>query len=116
MAELSSTKIYGNLDVTGKFKKNTQVVSAATTLVANGPIYLVNTSSAAFNLTLPITAVAGDAITIHDATSSFDTNLPVVVRNGHNIMGLAEDLTLDILNTKVEFVYVDSTLGWRVFA
>lgn len=38
----------------------------------------------------------------------------VVARNGSNIMGLAEDLTLDNANTAVELVFTDAVNGWRL--
>ena len=36
-------------------------------------------------------------------------------RNGTNIMGLAEDLTIDIANTGITLIYAGSTPGWRIF-
>jgi len=38
----------------------------------------------------------------------------VVDRNGENIMGLAENMTIDKENYVVTLIYVDSTQGWRI--
>lgn len=38
----------------------------------------------------------------------------VIGRNGQNIMGLAENMTIDVLNATVNLVFVDATRGWRI--
>ena len=38
----------------------------------------------------------------------------VIARNGSNIMGLAEDLTIDKANAVVTLLYVNATEGWRI--
>jgi hypothetical protein len=38
----------------------------------------------------------------------------VILRNGEDIMGLAEDMTLDINPTTVTLVFLDATFGWRI--
>ena len=38
----------------------------------------------------------------------------VIARNGSNIMGLAENLTIDKENTAVTLLYVNATEGWRI--
>jgi hypothetical protein len=92
-----------------------QTVTGATTLVSNGPLYLLNTSAGTFTVTLPASASDGDTIVIYDIAGTFATNSPVIARNGHNIMSLAENLTLDVSGSKTELIYFGTTLGWRVF-
>jgi hypothetical protein len=39
----------------------------------------------------------------------------VIARNGQNIMGLAEDLSLDSPGVSFGLTYSDSTNGWRIY-
>ena len=62
-------------------------------------------------LTLPASPSPGWEVMISIAGPYFDT---VVGRNGQNIMGLAEDMTLDAGFSTINLVYIDSTRGWRL--
>lgn len=73
-----------------------------------------NTSAGAFTVTLPATPADNDKITIGDVAGSWATNKLTLGRNGKTIMGLAEDLVLDIKNITVEVIYSGSTYGWRI--
>lgn len=73
-----------------------------------------NTAAGLFTITLPATPSVDDKITIGDVAGTWGTNKPVLGRNGSLIMGLAEDLTLDIKNLTVEVIYSGSTYGWRI--
>lgn len=53
----------------------------------------------------------GWEVAVGIATISTNT---IVGRNGQNIMGLAEDLTIDYGNVTVSFVYSGQTYGWRI--
>jgi hypothetical protein len=74
--------------------------------------YFCNTTSAAFTATLPASAVIGDFISFIDYAGTFDTNNLTIGRNGHNIQGVAEDLTVSVERAGLTLVYVDSTQGW----
>lgn len=67
----------------------------------------------AFTITLPINASRGDSIKIWDANGTFAVNNLTVSRNGHNIRGVAADLTLDVNWVSIELIYVNETIGWR---
>lgn len=63
-------------------------------------------------ITLPATPSAGWEVVI--AVGRFSDT--VVARNGSNIMGLAENLTIDKLYGVMNFIYTgDATQGWRVY-
>jgi hypothetical protein len=64
---------------------------------------------------LTITLPASPATNTKVAVSVGDFTNTIVARNGSNIMSLAEDLTIDIINTTVNFYYVDATRGWRIY-
>jgi hypothetical protein len=74
--------------------------------------YFCNTTSSAFTATLPVSATIGDFISFIDYAGTFDTNNLTVARNGHNIQGVAEDLTVATERAGFTLVYVDSTQGW----
>ncbi|SEA28199.1 hypothetical protein [Marinobacterium iners] len=75
--------------------------------------YLVDTSAGAVTLTLPDTPSNGDKIGIVDATGSFGTHNCVINRNGKTIMGLAENMNIDIENAAIDLIYFGG--DWRVF-
>jgi hypothetical protein len=74
--------------------------------------YFCNTTSSAFTATLPISATIGDFISFVDYAGTFDTNNLTIGRNGHNIQGVAEDLTVAVERAGFTLVYVDATQGW----
>jgi hypothetical protein len=74
--------------------------------------YFCNTTSSAFTATLPVSATIGDFISFIDYAGTFDTNNLTIARNGHNIQGVAEDLTVSVERAGLTLVYVDSTQGW----
>lgn len=69
-------------------------------------------TAAGQTITLPANpAIGNEVVIIIDGTF---TNT-VVARNGQNIMGLAENMTLDIAYAAMNFLYINATEGWRVF-
>ena len=87
------------------------VVSTALTAV-NGNRYFADTTSAAFTITLPATPSDGTRLIIHDVTGNFATNNLTVDRNGETILGLAENLILDVNNGTTELIYINN--DWRI--
>jgi len=78
--------------------------------------YPCNTTSAAFTVTLPASPSAGDQITLTDYAGTWSTNNLTVGRNGNLINGAAANAVLSTNRGSVQFVYVDSTQGWVVYA
>lgn len=77
-----------------------------------------NTSATATNtyvllssvtLTLPASPVEGDYVKVSNRSGTVTC---VLGRNGSNIMGIAEDMTLDNANAGLSLVYTNSTNGW----
>ena len=89
------------------FVSNTTTTSASKTLV-NGEECFVDT--AAQTITLPASPSIGDNVTIFVGNFT-DT---IIARNGANIMGLAENLTIDVANMTVNLVYINASTGWRI--
>lgn len=85
--------------------ENVLVISGNTTAIS-GRYYAI---TASLILTLPIAPIAGDTV---KGINLSGTRTVVIARNGKNIMGLAEDMTIDNENTSFTLVYVDTTRGW----
>jgi hypothetical protein len=82
-----------------------QLIAVDTTAV-RGRVYVL---TASLTLTLPAAPAAGDAVSFANRSG---TATPVVARNGQNIMGLAEDMTLDNVNYFGTLVFADAARGW----
>ena len=89
------------------FVSNTTTTSISKTLI-NGEQCVVDTATQ--TLTLPASPSTGDNVSIFVGNFT-DT---VVARNSSNIMGLAEDLTIDSANVGIKLVYIDASNGWRI--
>jgi len=87
--------------------------SAYTALSGDGILADTDTTGA-FTVTLPASPSVGDLVGIIDSKSNFATNNLTVGRNSSNIMGEAEDLTLDVDDTNFTLVYSGSTQGWII--
>ena len=85
--------------------------TTAYTAVANDYIYC-NSTSAVFTITLPSTPTVNDEIVIQDVATSFNTNNVTLAYVDEDIMGLAEDIILDIddMYTIIKFTGTD----WRL--
>lgn len=82
-----------------------EVISANT----NAEAFHTYVLTADLTLTLPSSPSTGDVIKVSNR-SGVDT--PIVARNGNKIMGAAEDLTIDRLNSGFEMIYSGSAQGW----
>ena len=67
-------------------------------------------TAAGQTVTLPASPSAGWEVVI----SVGDFTNTVVGRNSQNIMGLAENMTIDVVNATVNLVFIDATRGWRI--
>ena len=82
--------------------------------IAANDRYFVNTSGGAATITLPATPLVGDQISILDLASTFDTNNCTLNRNGNKIMGLTENLVLNVEDEAITLVYTGATFGWKL--
>ena len=90
---------------TQTFNRVVQVIGTNTAAVA-GKQYVL---TASLTLTLPATPTAGQTVGISNLSG---TTTAVVGRNGNNIQGLGQDLTIDTLNAAITLMYADATRGW----
>jgi len=76
--------------------------------------YFIDTTSGAITATLPASPTIGEKISFIDATGTFDTNNLIVARNGKNIQGIAEDMTVSLERAGFTLVFYDNTQGWLI--
>jgi len=81
-----------------------------------GRAYPCNTTSAAFTVTLPASATAGDQITLTDYAGTFGTNNLTVNPNSLKIEGDTANKIITTSGNSVNLVYIDSTRGWLVYS
>lgn len=84
-------------------------ITASTSISAVAGNHYVLTAATAATVTLPTSPVINDTVWITVA-NSLTTN--VVGRNGQNINGLAEDMTIDNANAGIQLRFTNSTKGW----
>ena len=83
-----------------------------TTTAVSGKSYIADTSGGTFTLTLPASPSTGDTVVVADG-ANFDTYPLTIGRNSSTIEGVADDLSLNISNVSVTFVYDGAT--WEVY-
>jgi len=76
--------------------------------------YPCNTTSAAFTVTLPASASAGDTIQIVDYAGTFATNNLTINPNGLKIQKQTSNTIISKNNEALVLTYIDSTSGWLV--
>lgn len=86
-----------------------QVSETATSLTADSWDYVVVTA-ATQTITLPASPENGDMVGV----SVGDFTDTVVARNGNTISGLSEDITIDVANMGLIFVYSSTSTDWRL--
>lgn len=71
-------------------------------------------TAAGQTITLPISPTAFPLVGWEVVISVGNFSNTIVARNGANIMGLAENMTIDRPYAVLTFLYVDATEGWRI--
>lgn len=87
----------------------TPTPTSTNTNAVNGGFY---TLTASLTLTLPASPAPGDLVHVSNRSG---VSTCVIDRNGYNIMGLAENMTLDSAQQPFSLVYADATRGWVLF-
>jgi len=77
-------------------------------------IYCDTTAIGPFTIDSPDNPVLGDTFRIVNMVDSFEDNNLTIGRNGERIMGLEEDLVVDI-NRSFDLKYSDSNNGWVIY-
>jgi hypothetical protein len=84
-------------------------VTASTAITAAAGNHYVLTAATAATITLPASPTISDTVWVTVA-NGLTTN--VVARNGKNIQGIAEDMTLNSAYAAAQMRFSDNTEGW----
>lgn len=98
--------------IDAKMSSPTVSVKTGNFTAAVGYLYVVRATSAgaAYTMTLPASATAGQQIrVVRDSNSGGELTGLNVARNGHNINGVASNFNV---TEAAKLIYVDSTTGW----
>lgn len=83
----------------------------------SGEILLLDTSGGeVINVTLPANPRVGDRLNFIDAAGTAGSTKISVIRNGHKIANIADDLDIDIKNTSLELYYTGTSYGWSILS
>ena len=111
-ATISNLGTAAGFGSTGEVSWNTTKITADPNTATSGVGYFTDTSSAAFNVTLPASPSAGNVVAVADYANNWGTNNLTILRNGSNIEGNASDFVCNTNGASITFVYVDATKGW----
>lgn len=101
-----SNKVLTSAQISAPILSKNVVVISTNTAAAVSRSYVF---TAALTLTLPATPASGDWVEFMNRSG---VTTCVIARNGSNIMGLAEDLTINSLTASFTLTYADATRGW----
>ena len=93
-----------------------RVIGPDTIQTAFGRMYFCDVGAGAITLTLPATpAIEDAAVAVVHSDGNIVTNNITIARNGRNIMGLAQDMTVNTTNAAFQLKWSgDLTEGWRL--
>lgn len=86
-------------------------LSVSATLLNNDRVFVTN---GGITVTLPLNPSIGYAVHVVDATGAASTNNFTIARNSEKIMGLNEDLVINVNGASVPLTYVNATRGWVI--
>lgn len=88
-----------------------QIATTSLTALNNDRIFV---GQAGITITLPLNPTLGYNVTIVDGLGNAGTTNFTIARNAQRIMGLAENLVVNVNGAVARLVYVDSVRGWAL--
>jgi len=114
-ASFDVSKFSIQIDLTGINIIRNEIKTASFTAIVGGD-YMVDSAGGNIVVTLPVAPTILDApvnIT-HIGGTLVDGQTVTIARNGKLIMGLAEDLTIDKVNSSFSLMFANDAKGWRL--
>ena len=90
---------------------NPQYVAGNINPAVNGSLYIFDSTTTAYTVTLPGSPSLGDSIKISNR-GGLATN--VLAANGNNIMGVAADMTINNVTAAFEIIWAAGSQGWII--
>lgn len=104
----------GNLYSNGQLLGGSWYYTSTNYLATAGDRLLLDTSSTSITVTLPASPVFGNIIEFIDYSGTFGTNNMTFARNGQRIMGLNEDLIVNLNYAANSLIYSGPGQGWKI--
>ena len=89
------------------------IVKTSDFTAVNAGRYALNTSGGQVTVTLPASPSVGDYVRLIDV-DNYATNSVIVNRNGSTIEGYSDNFELDLGQSIIEFIYINS--NWQVYS
>ena len=107
---ISSLDVTSNVSIAGTSQLNRVAITTTSSNITleAGRTYVYYASG---TYTLPASPTVGDRLEIINRSGTVTS---VLGRNGSNIMGVADDVLLDILDEAFKVTYSNSTDGWVI--
>jgi hypothetical protein len=104
----------GNIFANGQLLGGLWYYTSTNYLASAGDRLLLDTSTASIVVTLPALPVFGNIIEFIDYSATFASNNMTFARNGQRIMGLDEDLIVNVNYAANSLVYSGIDQGWKI--
>lgn len=85
------------------------ILKTANYTAVHGEAVLADSSGGSFTVNVPTGGTVGQKFSVIDPSDSWATNAVTLGRNSQTIMGLAEDMTLNIAGLSLDFIHNGST-------
>ena len=95
-----------------KFIENNIYFESSSDFTAQRDVYYFVEAASDLTITMPLSPIINSKFTVLDSLGMFGTYVITMTRNGNTIMGIDEDMTLDVVNKEYKFIYTGTT--WRV--
>lgn len=109
-----TTNVNGNWEQYSVLKKFPVIKTADFIFTINTPTYIDTELSEIYGST-PLNPTSGDVILFSDYNSTWGDNSFWVKYTDELLMGLSEDLEIDKYNLSGGMMFINSTVGWRLF-
>jgi len=108
---IGTTNPTSNLHVIGDTRLERIAISTTSTNLTMEPGYSYAYYVGVTSMTLPALPVMGNTLRIINRSG---ITTAIILRNGSNIMGVADDVLFDEVNGTYNFTYVNTTDGWII--
>ena len=108
---IGTTNPTSNLHVIGDTRLERIAISTTSTNLTMEPGYSYAYYVGVTSMTLPALPVMGNTLRIINRSG---ITTAIILRNGSNIMGVADDVLFDEVNGTYNFIYANTTDGWLI--